>query len=189
MAGAYAAARKDIPAALAGVAIAAALVPPISAAGLGIAAGRGGLAAGASLLFVVNVVCIAVVSAAVFQWLGLRPADHHRSQAGRAALAVATVGALVAIIVLLVVVGARRPRMDERPVQAALAASGWELALAELVVLEDVAPTTVRVVVDAVGLDPTEHDRVGRLVAREVVQQLGAGTRTRLVVRDVVTVD
>jgi len=72
-AGAYAMARRDIPAALAGVAIAAALVPPLCTAGLGIAFGDVGLASGAALLFLTNIVSISLSGAAVFAWLGLRP--------------------------------------------------------------------------------------------------------------------
>lgn len=189
MAGAYATARKDIPAALAGVAIAAALVPPIGAAGLGVAAGRGGLAAGASLLFAVNITCIAVVSAVVFQWMGLRPSDRSRTEAGQTALAMASVGALVVLIGVLIVVDARRVRVDERPLLALLADAEAEVALAEMTVLDDVSPPTVRVVVDAVDLDAQERGVVAEEMAAEVRRQLGRDARTRLVVRDVVPVD
>ncbi|MBZ0292569.1 MAG: TIGR00341 family protein [Anaerolineae bacterium] len=71
--GAYATARKDIPAALAGVAIAAALVPPICTVGLSIVIGEPRLALGAALLFITNMVCITVIGAVVFFWMGMRP--------------------------------------------------------------------------------------------------------------------
>lgn len=71
--GAYATARKDIPAALAGVAIAAALVPPICSVGISIALGEPRLAIGAMLLFITNLVCIMLVVAVVFFWMGMRP--------------------------------------------------------------------------------------------------------------------
>jgi uncharacterized hydrophobic protein (TIGR00271 family) len=54
--GAYATARKDIPAALAGVAIAAALVPPLCTTGLAISIGDLDLAYGSFLLFITNIV-------------------------------------------------------------------------------------------------------------------------------------
>lgn len=73
VAGAFATARKDIPAALAGVAIAAALVPPLCTVGLALAFGQLSLASGAALLFLTNIVSIALASAAVFAWLGLIP--------------------------------------------------------------------------------------------------------------------
>lgn len=189
MAGAYATARKDIPAALAGVAIAAALVPPIGAAGLAIAAGRGGLAAGASLLFAVNIVCIAVISAVVFQWLGLRPADDHRTEAGQVALAAASVGALVVLMGLLVVVDARRVRVDERPIEASLADAGYDVDLAELTVLDDRSPTVVRVVLDVMDLEAADREPLAALLAEQVRAQLGADAATRLVLRDVVVPD
>lgn len=70
---AYATARKGIPAALAGVAIAAALVPPVCAFGLNVAFAESRLAMGAALLFTTNIVCIALAAALVFFWLGMRP--------------------------------------------------------------------------------------------------------------------
>ncbi len=69
--GGYAGARKGIPAALAGVAIAAALVPPICVFGLALSS-DGRLAAGSGLLFVTNLVSIAAASAGVLLWLGVR---------------------------------------------------------------------------------------------------------------------
>lgn len=71
--GSYATARKDIPAALAGVAIAAALVPPICTFGLQLAFGELEWALGAMLLFLTNIICIAVIATGMFVWLGLRP--------------------------------------------------------------------------------------------------------------------
>lgn len=71
--GAYATARKDIPAALAGVAIAAALVPPICTVGLSLAVSEPRLALGAALLFVTNLVSITLMAAGVFFWMGMRP--------------------------------------------------------------------------------------------------------------------
>ena len=70
---AYATARRNIPAALAGVAIAAALMPPVCTIGLGIALGRPALAGGATLLFTANIVFIIVSQYMVFFWVGLRP--------------------------------------------------------------------------------------------------------------------
>ncbi|MCA9882214.1 MAG: TIGR00341 family protein [Anaerolineae bacterium] len=71
--GAYATARKDIPAALAGVAIAAALVPPICTVGISLAIGEIRVAMGAGLLFITNLVSITIIGAVVFYWVGMRP--------------------------------------------------------------------------------------------------------------------
>ncbi len=71
--GAYATARKEIPSALAGVAIAAALMPPVCTIALGVAYGNIALARGATLLFSANIVSIMLAAWGVFFWLGLRP--------------------------------------------------------------------------------------------------------------------
>ena len=72
---AYATARKGIPAALAGVAIAAALMPPISTIGLGIALRDIDLAIGANLLFLANIAFIIAAQYSTFLWMGMRPTE------------------------------------------------------------------------------------------------------------------
>lgn len=72
MAGAYAMARKDIPAALAGVAIAAALMPPLCTTGLSLAMGQWDMVTGSFFLFATNIVSISIASALIFWWLGMR---------------------------------------------------------------------------------------------------------------------
>ncbi len=90
--GAYATARKDIPAALAGVAIAAALMPPLCTIGLGLAFGDFSLAFGAAVLFLTNIICIIMAGIGVFVWLGMRPTAYpgvtRRMQAGALGLLV-----------------------------------------------------------------------------------------------------
>lgn len=72
MAGAYATARKDIPAALAGVAIAAALMPPLCTVGIALAFGLPNLASGSFFLFMMNIIAITVGAGLIFLWLGVR---------------------------------------------------------------------------------------------------------------------
>ena len=72
---AYATARKGIPAALAGVAIAAALMPPICTIGLGIALSDWSLAIGASLLFLANIAFIIASQYITFLWMGMHPKE------------------------------------------------------------------------------------------------------------------
>lgn len=97
---AYATARKDIPAALAGVAIAAALMPPLCTVGLGFALQEIELGLGAALLFLTNIICIVVAGWAVYFWLGMRPNldPSSRARTGYRNL-------VVAVVLLLVVVG------------------------------------------------------------------------------------
>lgn len=82
---AFALARKEIPVALAGVAIAAALMPPICTIGLGIGLGNARLASGATLLFVTNITFIVASENLIFLWIGLRPGRRQETQRGVAA--------------------------------------------------------------------------------------------------------
>src|SRR5512133_194364 len=65
MAAAYAMTRPNLSAALPGVAIATALMPPLCTIGFGIAMNRWDVAGGASLLFITNAVTITFASAAI----------------------------------------------------------------------------------------------------------------------------
>lgn len=66
LAAAYALTREDLSAALPGVAIATALMPPLSTIGIGLALARWDVAGGATLLFLTNAVTIAFAAALVF---------------------------------------------------------------------------------------------------------------------------
>lgn len=99
---AYAIARKEVPAALAGVAIAAALMPPICTIGLGIALGDLQLAAGASLLFTANIVFIVVSQYIVFLWIGLRPSNRRETRRGVLAWW-GIIGSLLVFVVALLI--------------------------------------------------------------------------------------
>lgn len=71
LAGAYALVDEKISPALPGVAIATALVPPLAACGLNIAAGHWWLAWGAFLLFLVNLIAIEFAASSIFMLMGL----------------------------------------------------------------------------------------------------------------------
>ena len=73
MAGAYALSRKEVSAALPGVAIATSLAPPLAVVGLGIANGNMGVASGAMLLFVTNLITISLAGVIIFSLLGIHP--------------------------------------------------------------------------------------------------------------------
>ncbi len=98
LAAAFAYAQPDISAALPGVAIATALMPPLCTVGVGIALGDWRVAGGAVLLFSTNAVAIAFASMVVFFSLGFRP----DSEAGERALRrTITVSALLTAILLI----------------------------------------------------------------------------------------
>ena len=71
IAGAYAMSRKGLNGAIPGVAIAAALVPPIATAGMYLSLGQLSLSLGAFLLFLTNVVFIVLGTAMVFWSIGI----------------------------------------------------------------------------------------------------------------------
>jgi len=73
LAAAFALAQPSLSAALPGVAIATALMPPLGTVGIGIALGRWDVAGGALLLFTTNAVTIAFASMLVFFVLGFSP--------------------------------------------------------------------------------------------------------------------
>ncbi len=96
--GAYATARKDIPAALAGVAIAAALVPPLCTTGLALGLRDVDLASGALLLFTLNITSAVVVGAVVLWWMGLRPSEDRRRRTSWAVAVAATMAAFAVVV-------------------------------------------------------------------------------------------
>lgn len=121
---AYATARRGIPAALSGVAIAAALVPPVNAFGLNLAFGETRLALGAALLFCANMVSIALVAALVFFWLGMRPRrlPNYRHRLRYAAI-LTTLVLMVPVLVIMLNFGRRvsTERISDSAVKAVLA--------------------------------------------------------------------
>ena len=78
LAAAYAVARPNLSGALPGVAIAAALVPPIAAAGLAFSAGDWRVGGGASLLFFVNVLAIILGAAMALAAVGVEGRHEHK---------------------------------------------------------------------------------------------------------------
>ena len=80
LAGAYALCRSDAAGALPGVAIAAALVPPLATVGISLTTGRFSHALGAMLLFTANFVAISSATALMFFILGFRPTAAQKSR-------------------------------------------------------------------------------------------------------------
>ena len=78
LAAAYAVARPNLSGALPGVAIAAALVPPIAAAGLAFSAGDWWVGGGATLLFTVNVLAIILGAAIALLAVGVESRHEHK---------------------------------------------------------------------------------------------------------------
>lgn len=106
LAAAYALSQPNLSAALPGVAIATALMPPLCTIGVGLALGRWDIAGGASLLFLTNAVTIAFASSLVFFLEGFSPRKERES--GKIPKSLLTSAALTAVLLIpLVIVGAR----------------------------------------------------------------------------------
>ncbi|MFQ6015684.1 MAG: amino acid permease [Anaerolineae bacterium] len=103
-AGAYAMARKDVATSLPGVAIAAALVPPLCTVGVGLAMGDIGIAGGSGLLFTTNLTAIALAGSVILLLLGFRPARRGEREARLRVGLVTTVVLLVLITIPLAAV-------------------------------------------------------------------------------------
>jgi uncharacterized hydrophobic protein (TIGR00271 family) len=82
VAGAYAYAKEEVAKSLAGVAIAVALVPPLSVVGIGLGWGEWSMAGGALLLLVTNLVGIALAASITFLVLGFAPFKRARAGLG-----------------------------------------------------------------------------------------------------------
>jgi len=83
LAAAYAVARPGLMGAMAGVAIAAALVPPIGSAGIALAKGQTGVGQGAALLFGTNLVAIVLGAGGAFRLIGVHPPKSKAGGGGR----------------------------------------------------------------------------------------------------------
>lgn len=103
-AAAYAVSRSQLAAALPGVAIAAALVPPLCVVGYGLGTGQFDIAIGSSLLFITNLAAIVSAAATIFLLLGFRPPLRlERGEQARQGLNLALV-LLLAVAIILVII-------------------------------------------------------------------------------------
>ncbi len=123
---AYATARKGIPAALAGVAIAAALMPPLSTIGLGIAIRDINLAIGANLLFLANIIFIIAAQYITFLWMGMHPSEDREG----ATLNRSRLWWIVLFVITLIVLGIfaelSSQAVDEAHIRERLAAEAFD---------------------------------------------------------------
>ena len=100
-AAAYALSRKGVAAALPGVAIAAALVPPLCVVGYGLGSSQLEMAAGAMLLFLTNLAAIVFASAAVFMLLGFKPTHTNLTENVRSGVGIAVLGMVLVTVPLV----------------------------------------------------------------------------------------
>lgn len=93
---------------LVGVMVAVALLPPATTLGLMLGDGNFGLAIGAGLLLAVNVVCVNLASKIAFFAKGIHPRTWVEKERAKKAMVIYTLGWLVALIILILVIFARR---------------------------------------------------------------------------------
>jgi uncharacterized hydrophobic protein (TIGR00271 family) len=155
-AGAYVTVRTKVGSAIAGVAIAVALVPPLAATGILLQRGEGQLAAHAALLLLTNITTITLSAAVVFLVTGLTPkarADrlqHHvRLGLATALLAVAVVAYPLALASSDLI--AREKEQSTLEDQVKLWLTGRNVQIQEIEVGET---DRFRVVVELTGSDP-----------------------------------
>jgi uncharacterized hydrophobic protein (TIGR00271 family) len=136
LAAAYAMAQPQLSAALPGVAIATALMPPLSTIGIGIALGRWDIAGGAALLFLTNAITIAFAATLVFFLEGFAP--RIRQPNGKLPRSLLVSAALAGLLLIpLTMLGARfvAQAQENRLINTIIETEIAEIANAELVEL------------------------------------------------------
>ena len=190
LAGAYAITESDAAAALPGVAISAALVPPLASSGIALSTGNFPESGGAFLLFVANFSAIVFASILVFLSRGFRPSA---AQKDRRSVQERTVGAAVimlifvsAVLVLFTFSLTRQAQM-ERMVYTVTEEQLAEVAGAELVNLnvidlqDDELPLTLEIVAQSENVIPFSVVKALQdQIAGELQPVLSAGKEVQL---------
>ena len=168
---AYATARKGIPAALAGVAIAAALMPPISTIGLGIALQDVDLAFGANLLFLANIAFIIAAQYITFLWMGMHPTEDREGATLNRSRAWWIVLFLTTLIVLLVFARLGSQAIDEAHIREQLQAEAFHGAqVVEYHVISSV-PLSVQLIVQSDHQITPEEVEAAQALINELYRQ------------------
>lgn len=134
LAAAYSISQPHLSAALPGVAIATALMPPLSTIGIGIALGRWDIAGGAALLFLTNAVTIAFAATLIFFLEGFGP--RRKQDEGKLPKTLLVAAILTAsLLVPLTIVGTRfvSQAQEERLISNIIETEIAEFSNAELV--------------------------------------------------------
>jgi uncharacterized hydrophobic protein (TIGR00271 family) len=142
---AYALGRPGVANTLAGVAIAAALVPPLCVVGIGLTNDRPMVAANSAILLLTNLVAIILSAAFAFSLLGVRglgSSGGFRSWAPRVILVLVMV-ALILLLPLMSNVAQQKRRGQTRPLNYPVAAHVYEAVVAYLEKLPGVTLITI----------------------------------------------
>ena len=133
----YALSQKQLSAALPGVAIATALMPPLCTIGIGVSLAEWAIAGGALLLFVTNLAAIGFAGIIVFFVLGFRPDTHQQTWRGlpRSLVVAAILVALVSIPLVALTVQFVQEAQQSQTVEAAVQGELAEIDGVDLVSL------------------------------------------------------
>jgi len=135
-AAAYASSRKEVSAALAGVAVATALTPPLVNIGIGMAFGSSSIAWRAGLIFLANLVAIVATSGLVFLWMGFHPQPGDRDRATTQRRGFSTFGILLVLITIPLAIFTQQTIRNvqfQRSIDAAIRAEVQEIRDSEVV--------------------------------------------------------
>ncbi len=136
LAAAYSLSQPHLSAALPGVAIATALMPPLSTIGIGIALGRWEIAGGAALLFLTNAITIAFAAILVFFLEGFVPRfQRNNNKIPRSLLVAALLTALLLIPLTIVGISLVSNAQENRLINNLIETEFSEIRNAELVEL------------------------------------------------------
>ncbi|HDN79426.1 MAG TPA: DUF389 domain-containing protein [Chloroflexi bacterium] len=168
IAGAYAICRKDVSTALPGVAIAAALIPPLATSGIGLALLDWKVTAGAMLLFLTNLVAIATGGGVVFLLLGFGPEARRKTRFRVFERSLVGLGVLLLTIFIILGFLSFNALKHQRLTLIAREVVTEELASSEGTTLEEVGVEEQR----GGGLEVTITVRSSSPIGREEIERL-----------------
>jgi uncharacterized hydrophobic protein (TIGR00271 family) len=132
-AAAYAISRSEVGAALPGVAIAAALVPPLTVAGYGLGTAQFEIAAGSLILFATNLAAIILSAAVVFLLLGFRPpTQSDRDEQARSGLRMAIIALVLIALPLVATTYTSSQQATQETIVTSILEQNWNPASAEV---------------------------------------------------------
>ncbi len=162
---AYANAREEIAKSLAGVAIAVALVPPLSVVGIGLGWGDWDMAAGASLLLVTNLVGIALAASVTFLVMGFSPFKRARAGLGITLLILLAISVPLSFSFAHLV---ERERILKRVPTGVIQLRGGQVQVERADVTPDEPPLVSLVLSSNAPLDAAQVDELKALISKEV---------------------
>ncbi len=182
-AGAYGLSRPDVSNSLPGVAIAIALVPPLTVIGISYSQGDAESGNGALLLFATNAISILVVGGIVFLLTGVAPLQRVAENQYRVRTSLAAIGAASALVIGALVLNGTSVAsnvFEQRAVQRVVAA--WVEPFPDHTTI-DVGVTGDRVSVVLAGpaiSDSPTADELAALLSSELGRQITVDLRIRL---------